>query len=165
MNLWDANLDPHRIDLASKDFYEGAYVSMHCPHFDAMCSPFTIDLTPMDLHEGYPVLTHHPITPHSSAAWLPLCTGLSSILEGFITHLPRLNCSCNSHAPGLFILLNMSSPRSLPHPQPPFGNGVHFVCYVISSERILLDIISGVDEGILQEIPWESLPLTRVFVK
>ena len=105
-----------------------------------------------------------PIPPHSSAASLPLCTDHSSIREGFIIHLPRLNCSCNSHPPGFFILLNMSSPRSLPHPHSPLGNGVHSVRYVISLKRILLDIITGVDEGILQEIPWESLPLTRVFV-
>ena len=59
----------------------------------------------------------------------------------------------------------MSSPGSLPHPHSPLGNGVHSVRYVISLERILLDFISGVDEGILQEILWESLPLTRVFVK
>ena len=36
---------------------------------------------------------------------------------------------------------------------------------MFSPERILLDIISGVDEGIIQGIPWESLPLTRVFIK
>ena len=36
---------------------------------------------------------------------------------------------------------------------------------MISLERILLDVIAGVDEGILQEIPWETLSLTRVFVK
>ena len=42
---------------------------------------------------------------------------------------------------------------------------MHSIRYVISLERILLDIITGVDEGILQEILWESLPLTRFFVK
>ena len=57
----------------------------------------------------------------------------------------------------------MSSPRSLPHPHFTLSNGS--VRYVISLERILLDVIAGVDEGILDEIPWETLPLTRVFVK
>ena len=28
-----------------------------------------------------------------------------------------------------------------------------------------MDVIAGVNEGILQEISWETLPLTRVFVK
>ena len=168
MNLWDVNIYPHRIELTSKDFCESSYVLMRRPtppHFTTVCSLFTTGLTPMDLCEGSPTLTHHPIPPHSSATWLPLYIDLSSILECFITHLPRLNCSCNSHTLGLFVLLNMSSPRSLPHPHSPYGNDVHSVRYVISSERILLDIITGVDEGILQEIPWESLPLTRVFVK
>ena len=57
----------------------------------------------------------------------------------------------------------MSSPQSHPHPH--FSLGHDSVCYVISLEKILLDVIAGVDEGWLQEIPWETLPLTRVFVK
>ena len=28
-----------------------------------------------------------------------------------------------------------------------------------------MDVISGIDEGVLQEISWESLPLCRVFIK
>ena len=180
MNLWDVILDPHHIEPISKYLYEGSNVlckgskelcegSKPCrsipPHLATAYPPFTTGLNPMDLREGSLSLTCHPIPPHSSAAWLPLCTGHSSILEGFTIHLPRLNCSCNSHAPSLIVLLDMSSPRSLPHPHSPLGNGVHSVRYVISPERILLDIIIGVDEGILQEITWESLPLTRVFVK
>ena len=128
-----------------------------------VCPPFTTGLNPMDLHEGSPALTHRPNPPHSTTTWLPLCTGFSSIPEGFNVHHPRFNCSCNSHALGLFVISIMSSPRSLPLPHSPLGNG--FVRYVISPESIMLDVITGVDEGILQEIPWESLPLTRVFVK
>ena len=94
MSLWDANLDPHRIKPTLKDICEGSYVSMRHPtppHFVDACSPFTIGLNRMDLREGSPILTCRPIPPYSSIAWLPLCTGLSLILEGFITHLPRLN--------------------------------------------------------------------------
>ena len=58
----------------------------------------------------------------------------------------------------------MSSFGSFPYLHP-FGNGVLSSRFVFSLERTLLDIISGVDKGILQGILWESLPLTRVFFK
>ena len=35
----------------------------------------------------------------------------------------------------------------------------------VPPKRILLDVIAGVGEGWLQEIPWEALPLTMTFVK
>ena len=57
----------------------------------------------------------------------------------------------------------MSSPRSRPHPHFTLGHG--YVRYVISPKKIPLDVIAGVNEGWLQEIPWETLPLNRVFVK
>ena len=59
----------------------------------------------------------------------------------------------------------MSSSQNLPHPQVSLNSGLIFARSAFSLERSLLDVITGVDEGVLQEIPWESLPLTRVFVK
>ena len=179
MNLWDESLDLHHIDLTSKDLCEGFNVlcdgskdlyegSKPCrstpPHLTAVCPPFSTGHNPMDFCEGSATLTLRPNPPHSTAAWIPPCTGLSSIPEGFNAHLPWLNCSYNSHASILFVLSIMSSLRSLPHPHSPLGNA-RSVFYVISLERILLDVIARVDEGILQKIPWESLLLTRVFVK
>ena len=57
----------------------------------------------------------------------------------------------------------MSSPQSRPHPHFALGHGSFR--YVISPENILLDVIAEVNEGWLQDIPWETLPLTKVFVK
>ena len=59
MKLWDKRLDFHRIE------------------------PIL-----MDLYEGSKVLTHHPTPPHFIAAWFPLLTGLSLILDAFNIHLP-----------------------------------------------------------------------------
>ena len=178
MNLWNVFLDPHRLELTLKDLHECSNVlhkgtkelckgSHPCrstpPHLATAYPPFTAGINLKDPHERSPALTCSLTPSHSPVVCLPIYTRLSSIPEGFNSHLPLRNYSCTSHALGLIVLLNMSSPRSLPHPHSPLGNGsVH---YVISPERILLDVITGVDEGIMQEIPWESLPLTRVFVK
>ena len=59
----------------------------------------------------------------------------------------------------------MSSSESFPFLHASFVNDVLSSRSVYSPERTLLDIISGVDEGIVQGILWESLPLTRVFIK
>ena len=59
----------------------------------------------------------------------------------------------------------MSSSVSFPYLQAPFVSGVLSSRSVFSLERTLQAIISGVDEGIVQGIPWESLPVTRVFIK
>ena len=58
----------------------------------------------------------------------------------------------------------MSSSEGFPYLHP-FGNGVLSSRSAFSSERTLLAIISGIHEGIVQGILWESLPLTRVFIK
>ena len=39
------------------------------------------------------------------------------------------------------------------------------VYHEVPPKRILLNVIAGIGEGWLQEIPWEALPLTRTFVK
>ena len=59
----------------------------------------------------------------------------------------------------------MASSRSFPYIHAPFVNSVLSSRSVYSPTRTLLAIISGVDEGIVQGILWESLPLTRVFIK
>ena len=73
MNLWDANLDPHRIELTSKDLCEGTNALCEgskdlcegskdlcegfkpCrstpPHLVTTCPPFTAGLNPIDLRE------------------------------------------------------------------------------------------------------------------
>ena len=71
----------------------------------------------------------------------------------------HLTCSRSLH-PLHYVFL-----RSFPYLQAPFGNGVLSSRSVFSLERTLQAIISGVDEGIVQGIPWESMPLTRVFIK
>ena len=178
MKPWDASLDPHIIVLTFKDIYEGFNVfcigskDLHKgsqpyhstpPHLTTTFPPLSTSINIMDIREGSLALTHRPDLTHPPAAWLLLCTYHPSILAGFNAHLPWVYCSYTSHASGLFALSTMSYPRSLPHPHFTLGNGS--VRYVISPERILLDVIAGVDEGVLQEIPWETVPLTRVFVK
>ena len=120
--------------------------------------------TPIEFCECSKVLTRRPLALLLTAAWYPLLTCLTSILATFMSHLPKCKCILNSHALGLFILFIKSSSESFPYLHP-FGNGVLSSRSVFSSERTMLAIISGVDEGIVQGIPWESLPLTRVFIK
>ena len=178
MKSWDTILDPHFIVLTSKDIYEGFNVfykgskDLHKgsqpyhstpPHLTIACPPLFAGINLMDIREGSPALTHRPDPPHPPTTWLLLCINHPSILAIFNAHLPWVYCSCTSHAARLFALSTMSSPRILPHPHFTLGNGS--VRYVISLERILLDVIAGVDEGVLQEISWETLPLTKVFVK
>ena len=162
MKPWEAILDPHNINLTSKDVCEG--FNFFCkgskdlhkgskpyhstpPHSTTTCHSLSTSHNPMDIREGSPTLTRRPDPPHSSAAWILLCTYHPSSLACFNAHLPWFYCSCTSHALGLFTLSIMSSPRSLPHLHFTLGNGS--VRYVISPERILLDVITGVDEGIL----------------
>ena len=178
MKSWDASLDPHNIDLTSKDICEGfiffgkGFKDLHKgskpyhstpPHFTIAFPPLSTGINIMDIREGSPTLTRRPNLTHPPSAWLLLCTYHPLILAGFNAHLPWVYFSCTSHASGLFTLSTMSSPQILPHPHFTLNNGS--VRYAISLERILLDVIAGVEEGVLQEIPWETLPLTRVFVK
>ena len=120
---------------------------------------------PINFFEGSKVLTHRPFALLLADTCSPLLIGLTSILASFISHLPQHKCILISHAPGLFILFIMSSSVSFPYLHAPFVSGVLSSRSVFSLERTLLDIISGVGKSILQEILWESMPLTRVFVK
>ena len=162
MKSWDTSLDPHFIVLTSKDIYEGfnvfykgskdlhkgsqPYHSTH-PHLTTACPPPPAGINIMEIREGSLALTRRPNLTHPPAMWLLLCTYHPSILIGFNAHLPWVYCSCTLHTTGLFALSTISSPRILPHPHFTLGNGsVH---YVISLERILLDVIAGVDKGVL----------------
>ena len=116
----------------------------------------------------HPLLSTHPITfcvgskvleycSHDSLlvdAWSPLLTSLTSILTALMSHLPQSYYSPNSHAPGLFILFNMASSGIFPYLHAPFVNVMLPSRSVYSPENTLLAVISGVDEGIVQGIPW-----------
>ena len=63
------------------------------------------------------------------------------------------------------VIYTMASFRSLVYPPAPFDSPNLSHSYAVCLEKALLVVISGVDEGYAQGIPWESLPLIRCFVK
>ena len=165
MDHWDSSFYPHCLLFSFMEIYEGSNVlpkdlkDLHIPshsnlthpyhsippHSTASCPSLPTGINFMDNHEGSPALTSYPNSLHPSAAWLHHCTYHPSVLAGFNAHLPWVYCSYLSHVLALIAPSIMSSPRSRPHPHFTLNHGsVH---YVISPERILLDVIAGVDEG------------------
>ena len=80
-----------------------------------------------------------------------------------MAHRSWVKCPSSSHAPSLFDHRGISSPYS--SMQAHFTPSLGSVYHEVSPERVLLNVIAGVGEGWLQDIPWEALPLTRSFVK
>ena len=115
------------------------------PHFTASCPPFPTNIHHAHLPEGSPNFKCCPASLHPPATWLQHCSHLPSVPASFNAHLPWVYCSFLSHAPGLIAPSIMSSPRIYPHPH--FSLGHDSVCYVISLEKILLDVIAEVNEG------------------
>ena len=118
--------------------------------FDFRC----FETIPIDFCEGSKVLTRLPFALLLANAWSPLLTSLTSILATFMSHLPQRKCILSSHAPSLFILFNMASSGIFPYLHAPFVNVMLPSRSVYSPENTLLAVISGVDEGIVQGIPW-----------
>ena len=90
---------------------------------------------------------------------------LSSILDDINSSYVLRYCYSSSHAPGPIIFHVMASLRLHSHSATSWNNGLILACSILSPERTLLNVISGVDDGFLQDIPWESLPFCRLFVK
>ena len=109
---------------------------------------------PIAFFEGSNVLKYCSHAPLLVNAWSPLLTSLTSILAALMSHLPQSYYCPSSHAPGLFILFNMASSGIFPYLHAPFVNVMLPSRSVYSLENTLLAVISGVDEGIVQGIPW-----------
>ena len=102
-----------------------------------------------------------PPTPMQMPRVLPL----SSILNTLNSSLFLRYCCFSSHAPGPFIPRIMASLRLHSYPSSPWNSGLTLARSAFLLERTLLNVITGIDEGVLQAIPWESLPFCRSFVK
>ena len=77
-----------------------------------------------------------------------------------MAHRSWVKCLSSSHAPSLLDYYDMSSPHSNMqfHSAPSLGSASHEIA------RVLLNVVAGVGEGWLQDIPWQALPLTYSFV-
>ena len=74
---------------------------------------------------------------------------LSSILDD-INSSPVLSyCHCSSHAPGPVLFHTMASLRLHSHSAAPWNSGLILARSVFSTERTLLNVILGVEEGFL----------------
>jgi len=107
---------------------------------------------------------------HSWLAPLPLLPSTrvlppSSILDVINSSPVQSNGLCSSHAPGPVLFCAMDSFKSHSYAAAPRNNGLNLARSVFLLERTLLNVISGVGEGYLTEIPWESLPFYRAFMK
>ena len=115
------------------------------------------------LPDGSSHLLRCPAFPPSPAAWYNLCPLPLSVFVGLMAHRSWVKCPSSLHALSLFDHHGMSSPCSSiqAHCSPSLGSVYHEV----PPEQVLMNVIAGVGEGWLQDIPWEALPLTRSFVK
>ena len=103
--------------------------------------------------------------PCQGNVWFPPTSISSTILPALMSHPLRIKCSPTRHTSGLILLCSMASSRSLFYLPAPFNSPNLSHSYAVCSGKALLVVISGVDEGYAQGIPWESLPLIRGFVK
>ena len=106
-------------------------------------------------------LLHSPPHPPSYAAWSPCCllhlskaVELKALQFGDIFIPP-------SHAQDLISVFSMASAGSVMNSHSFFflGPGLY------NALRLLWNIITGIEEGILQGLPWQVLPFTRSVVK
>ena len=107
---------------------------------------------------------------HSWLAPLPLMPSMrvlpsSSILYVINSSPVQSNGICSSHAPSPVLFGAMAPLRPHPFAVAPRNNDLTLAHSIFSSERILLNVILGVGDGYLSEIPWESLPFCRAFMK
>ena len=110
------------------------------------------------------------IPTHSWLAPLPLMPSThvvlpSSILDVINSSLVQSNGICSSHAPSPVLFCAMASFRPHSYAAAPRNNGLNLARSVFSPERTLLNVILGVGEGYLTEIPWESLTFCGAFMK
>ena len=89
----------------------------------------------------------------------------SSVLDIINSTPVQSNGLCSSHALGPILFCEMASFRLHSYAAAPRNNGMNLARSVFSLERTLLNVISGVGEGYLIEILWESLHFCRAFVK
>ena len=133
MNFWIKGLKPYCNDFeATHPWFNGSIP--HCIAYDAMVTS-----------ECSSVLTVCPTASYAIAAWLPL----SSFPEVLNSYLLHSNCCSSSHAPSPINICIMASFGLHSHPPASSNSGLLFSCSTFSPERTLLDVISGVDEGVL----------------
>ena len=130
----------------------------HFPSPTALHHLPTAGLHSMLLPDGSYHLICCPTFFPSPAAWSNLCSFPLSDIIGLMAHRSWVKCPFSSHAPSLFDHRGMSSPCS--SMQIHFSPSLGSVYHEVPPKRVLLNVIAGVGEGWIQDIPWEALPLT-----
>ena len=114
--------------------------------------------------------TLHKTLAHSWLAPLPLLPSTcvlppSSILDVINSSPVQSNGIYSSHTPGPVLFCAMAYFKLHSYAATLRNNGMSLARSVFSPERMLLNVISGFGDGYLTDIPWETLPFYRAFMK